>query len=269
MSAVYICTKDRFGNLVKVVPRWMTFQYPIVLVVDRDDAIDTQSLIRREGWESRVRVQRLRENNRGIGYARRAAVRHAESNGHQTIIMADDDIMPRAGTDLYRLFNQAHRPDTLGIGATHSQHDLLTGGFTKTSDMPILCPSGYGFQLFGLNVRNAIAVGSFDVQLDVFGEDAELMRHGIVAGFPWKLHCGVKCQKIGKRGDPGGIESLTRGDRYSDRRESEIWCQEHIHRRWPEYTSEPPKPSRMAWQKFYNHYMPDWRKLSAIHGGSL
>jgi hypothetical protein len=213
-------------------------------------------------------VQRLRKNNMGVGYARRNVVNYAYSSGHQTIIMADDDIMPRSGTALHRLFVQGHRPDTLGIGATHSQHDLLTGGFTKDSDLPILCPSGYGFQLFALNVRNVMEVGNFDPVLDCFGEDAELMRTGISKGWPWKIHCGVKCQKIGKRGDPGGIESLTGYAGY-DRPTSERLCQEYIHKRWPDFTSTPPKPSRMAWQRFYTHYMPYWKNLSAIHGGSL
>lgn len=273
MSAVYIVTRARHDNLRKVVPRWLVATpgtIPIVLVTDKSEAAGLQQLSREEHWFQRgdVRVKRLRYDRRGVGYARHEAVSHAYGQGHRTIIMADDDIMPRAGESVNRLLRSARWGTTLGVGATHSQHDLLTGGYTKDHTNVILCPSGYGFQLFALNVENAIAAGNYDVALDCFGEDAELMRNGISLGIPWKLHCGVKCQKIGKRGDYGGIQSLYNG--YNDNRvKAERRCQELIHERWPDFTSTPPKPSRMAWQRFYDHYIPEWRRYSAMHGGGI
>ncbi len=91
------------------------------------------------------------------------------------------------------------------------------------------------------------------------------MRQGIAQlGIPWLVHCGVKCDPIGVRYDPGGINSLindgTRGLR-------EIACRELIHRRWPDYTSAAAAKPRMRWQKMLDDYIPDWRSRSAIHGG--
>jgi hypothetical protein len=268
VSAVYIFSKARPANLRRVVPRWVATvpnNIDINIVTDRSEVPDVRTLMKQEGWPSQVRTYRLRRDDEGIGYARRNVVSHAFGQGHDAIIMADDDIMPAVDSPMRRLVQVARLTDSLGVGATHGQHDLLTGGYTKNHDDVILCPSGYGFQLFALNVRNALAVGNYDDRLTCFGEDAELMRQGIAHGYPWKLHCGVKCVKIGKRGDPGGIQELM-GDY---RATAEQACQNMIHTRWPDFTSTPPKPSRMAWQKFYDYYIPTWRQRSAMHGGNL
>jgi hypothetical protein len=270
MSAVFICTKQRFGNLMKVVPRWLDTtprHVPVILVTDKSEAADTKSLIAREQWPDRVWVYRLREDNAGIGFARHEALRLAGRKDYVSIIMADDDIMPKHGVSVNPLLRVARRDSVLGIGATRSYHDWLSNGVTGIRKDPILCPSGWGFQLFALNVQNTLSLGNYDPRLDCFGEDAELMRRGISAGIPWLVHCGVKCETIGNRHAPGGIASLTATPVSRSHREAQ--CQRIIHDMWPEFTSCPPKPSRMAWGKMYDRYIPGWRERSAIHGGSL
>ena len=120
-------------------------------------------------------------------------------------------------------------------------------------------------QLFALNIPNTIAVGNFDERLDCFGEDAELMRQGIAAGIPWRIHCDVWCETIGARYAPGGMMSYAP----YDRQQREIECRRIIHERWPDYTSKPEARPRMAWKRFYDDMIPGWQNLSAIHGGDL
>lgn len=269
MTAVYIPTRARFGNLMKVVPRWMDAlqKVPVILVVDKSEVSDVKGLMAREGWPSdKVWIQPVKDN-KGIGYVRRQAVLSAERQGFKSIIMSDDDARPVVGASMNLLLRFAAKPTVLGIGANHSYLDLLSGGITARESGPILCPSGWGFRMFALNIKNTVAVGNFDPALTCWGEDAEVMRNGLKAGFPWLVHCGAKSEAIGKRYADGGLAAYT--ESREARTEQERVCQQIIHDRWPDFTSAPPKPSRVAWQKMYDHYLPNWRERSAIHGGSL
>jgi len=266
MSAVYIPTRARHDNLRKVMPRWLaSMKAPVILVIDRSETAATKALIAAEGWE-RVEYVAVK-NNSGIGNVRHQAVADAAKRGYKSIIMSDDDLRPAEYAPMNVLLRYARRGGVLGIGATRSYHDLLSNGWTSQHDGPMLCPSGWGLQTFGLNIENAVKVGNFDTRLTCFGEDAELMRCGLAHGFPWLVHCGVTVEPIGKRYDPGGLATLT-GDPAA-RTVQEQTCQYLIHQRWPGFTSRPPKPSRVAWQKMYDTYIPNWREKSLMHGGNL
>lgn len=267
-AAIYIPSKGRPENMRRVIPAWLEFKprgVKVIVVVDNGEhALYRDTL--RAGFAKAsddIHLLKLPYNNRGIGFARAWSMEHAAKMGHESVIMSDDDVRPRSSVN--PLLREARKASVLGIGATSSYHSLLSNGWTDVLNCPILCPGGWGFQLFGLNVANTIKVGNFVKALDCFGEDAELMRNGIANGFCWQSHCGVSFAQIGKRYEPGGIAALyghTRTERERD-------CQEMIHARWPMYTSKPPKPSRMAWQRMYDDYLPGWRRRSAIHGGSL
>jgi hypothetical protein len=182
------------------------------------------------------------------------------------MIMSDDDMRPTATTNMTRLLTAARKSNVIGIGATRSLHDRNSKGAISRNHGPILCPGGWGMQLFALNIKNTIEVGNFDSELDCFGEDAELERMGIATiGIPWLVHCDVKCEAIGVRYDPGGMNSfITDGTRAL----REIACRRIIHERWPMYTSAPERRPNMRWQKMLDDYITGWRELSAIHGGS-
>lgn len=118
--------------------------------------------------------------------------------------------------------------------------------------------------MFALNVATALEVGNFDSRLDCYGEDAELARAGISNGYPWLVHCGARAEAIGKRYDPGGMNSYISDGTRLDR---ETACRKIIHDRWPSYTSGPEARPRMAWKKMLDDYIPHWRTLSALDGG--
>jgi hypothetical protein len=260
--SVYIITRNRPGNLKKIVPRWLEQRMHVMLVVEQEEYDNHLSLIRGMYWHN-VDVLAV-SGNRGVGRARQAAVEHASAVGIRTMIMSDDDLRPASESLMSLLLTEARRPGVLGIGATRGIHDRFSNGITTERDDVILCPGGWGMQLFGLNVPMTVKLGNFDPLLDCWGEDHELMRNGIAEGIPWLVHCGVRCEPIGKRYDPGGLNAYVAED---DRPAREMVCKKLIHERWPLYTSAPDKKSRMQWQKMMNDCIPNWRAKSAIHGG--
>ena len=262
---VYIPTLGRPENLRKVIPIWLEQEFTIRLVVERREYQQHMKLRKQEGWGTEVYVLPLPIAGRGIGYARNYIVKHAKNTALKSIIISDDDMY--AYGDAYKLIDEAAKPGVLGIGSTRSIHDRFTGGAVSKNTGVILCPGGWGFQLFGLNVDTAIECGNFNTSLNVLGEDAELARHGIARGIPWRVHCDVKSVSIGKRYSPGGMNALY--PILENRVKAERRCMEIIHMRWPEYTNAPDKKLRVAWQKMLDRYIPNWREASAIHGGSL
>lgn len=260
---VYIMTRDRLDNLRKIIPRWQAQRIPVVLVVELEEVQMHREFVNAAGF-SDIRIIATQQENRGIGHKRRFAVIHAKSQKLRSIIMSDDDMRPANGAIMHSLLRQASKPSVLGIGAIRSIHDRFTGGALSRRSDVILCPGGWGFQLFALNIDNTMSVGNFNSRLDCYGEDAELMRLGISNGIPWLVHCGVRSEPLGKRYDPGGMNAyISDGTRLA--REQE--CRRIIHERWPQYTSSPEAKPRMQWQKMLNDYIPGWKGLSALHGG--
>ncbi len=262
----YIITRNRYENLIKIIPRWLDQDFQVMLVVDPSeyqDHIDFKYEFR--NWTGHVAVTAPKKADGGVGYQRKWAMIQAALRGSRSIIMSDDDMRPANGSDMALLLKEALGHRVLGVGATRSLHDRNSKGATSRNDGVILCPGGWGMQLFSLNVDRTHELGNFDPKLDCFGEDAELMRQGISERVPWLVHCGVKCEAIGARYAPGGINDLIPDPVQRGLRER--YCRGLIHERWPDYTSDPDARPRMAWQRMLDDYIPGWRSMSAIHGG--
>jgi glycosyltransferase involved in cell wall biosynthesis len=266
-DVVYIPTMNRIDNLRIIIPKWLDQEFQVRLVMERSEWKAHVTMKKQEGWDSSVYLLPAPLSGRGIGYARNYCVQHAKNTALEAIIMSDDDLYVHTNSDAFELIEAACEPGVLGVGATRSLHDRFTGGAISANSGVILCPGGWGLQLFGLNVRMALACGNFDRRLHSFGEDAELARQGIKNGIPWLAHCDVTCVQIGKRYDAGGISTRYRTP--ESRSDGERECMDIIHKMWPEYTNAPDKKPRVAWQKLLDRYIPDWMEASAIHGGSL
>jgi hypothetical protein len=267
MDVVYIPTLSRTDMLKKTVPNWIEQGLQVRLVIDRVEWSIHTKLKREENWGKDVYILPLPLSGRGMGYARNFIVHHAKKTALESIIMSDDDVHIHPNSNASLLLEEAEKPRVLGVGAVRSLHDRFTGGAISANSGPILCPGGWGFTIHGLNIDNALLCGNFDKQLHSFGEDAELARNGIVQGIPWRVHCDVEFVSLNKRLDPGGFSA-----KYSTldaRLEAELECRKIIHKRWPEYTSQPEKKPRVAWQKLLDDNIPNWKEASAIHGGSL
>jgi hypothetical protein len=262
----YIVTRNRINNLKKVVPTWLERDIPVVLVTEFSETRMHTDLIREMGWRGKVIQDGPPQPDRGIGWARNWVVRNAARQGLESFIMSDDDMKPAAGADMNLLLAEAAKPGVLGVGAVRPLHDWFSGGAITANSGLILCPSGWGMQLFALNTRLALTVGNFDRKLDCLGEDHELMRQGIVRGFPWAVHCDIYCDAIGARYAPGGLNAYA-GSTMA-RKAGELRCHTLLHERWPLYVSDPARPMRVAWQKMLNDYIPGWKDRSAIHGGT-
>jgi hypothetical protein len=266
--AVYIPTLNRLEVLEKTVPAWLVHDVPVVLVVDPSELKAHMRLRDRMGWGNFVEITAVKRNGMGIGYKRRHCVTHAYEMGWDSIIMSDDDHKPRESCDAQLLIDEALEPGVLGIGAVVQIYSRFTGGAINELSGPILWPGGAGFTIYGLNVETALECGNFDPRLHSFGEDAELRRQGIARGLPWRVHADVWCDALNQRNSPGGFMAKYDGD-MAARHAAEIACRKLIYERWPQYVSPPSKPPRMAWQRMLTDYVPDWRKRSALHGGTL
>jgi hypothetical protein len=264
---VYIPTLSRLDNLRKIIPYWLEQEMQVRLVVEHREYGAHNALKRDMGWGSAVYILPLPLDNRGIGYSRNYCVKHASRTALDSIIMSDDDIYVNTSSDAWLLLDEAAKPGVLGVGGALSIHDRFTDGAISRTHGAIMCPGGWAFKLYGLNVQVALDCGNYNRYLHSHGEDAEMARQGISRGYPWRVHCDVRCTAIGKRYDPGGLAA--KYTTKEKRIEAEHECMAIIHNTWPKYTNAPDKPSRTAWQKMLNDYIPTWREASALHGGSL
>jgi hypothetical protein len=268
MSAIYIPTLSRFDSLERIMPAWLDQDIPVRLVVDPAEFSHHVAFRDSMDWNGLVGIVPVPQDGRGIGYKRRYCVWHADKTGHESIIMSDDDHKPRAGTDVGLLLDFAEKPDVLGIGACVQIYSRFTGGAISELAGPILWPGGAGFSVYGLNIAMALHCGSYSSRLHSFGEDAELRRQGLSRGIPWYVHCDVRVDAINQRNSPGGFMAKYDGD-IAARTAAENECRALIYRWWPKYVSPPDQRPRMAWQRMLGDFIPCWRDLSALHGGSL
>lgn len=258
----YIMTRGRIKNIRRILPFWERQQIPVNLVVESEEYE-----IHKDNFQGpTVKVVPLPKKDQGFGFACNYAVRHAKMRGHRSIIMSDDDLHPETGSDFWKLLHEAEKPGVIGIGATRDLHDHFTKGATARNKGVMLCPGGWGQQIYALNVSMAMKIGNFDPKLDCFGEGHEIIREGIAwEAIPWLVHCGVRARAIGARYAAGGISSLYPDPKERARREER--CREIIYERWPDYVSPPKTRPRVAWQRMLDDYIPGWRGLSAMHGG--
>lgn len=261
---VYIPTRSRPGFVRRIVPRWLELGLDVRLVTDDPGLL--RAVKRQEDWDERVHISAT--SAYGTGAIRRSIVKRAHAAGFRSIILADDDMMPDRNSDFRALLDIASRPRVLGIGAVRPITDHFTHGAMSANSGVILCPGGWAFGLYGLNVANAVAAGNFDPALTVHGEDAELARQGIAKlALPWLVHADVNWTSMNTRGAAGGIAAMLPdpGEREAALQE----CFRLLRARWGDYVNRPGSPARMAWQRMLDDFLPKWRSMSAMHGGKL
>jgi hypothetical protein len=247
----------------------MAQNLPVKLVVPEDQFDDHVRLRDSMGWIPGVGVIALPPGTYGLGETRQFILEHAASKDRDAIIISDDDHRPKAGANMWDLLAAAMAPDVLGVGASRPLTDRFNGGALTRNRGIIMCPGGWGFTVYGLNVRNATHIGGFDPNIHFFGEDAELARNGIAYHqWFWRVSCDVWIEQLNVRNAPGGISSVFNGDAEA-RAKAERKDRAYLRQMWPEYISRPDQKPRMAWSRMLDDYIPGWRERSALHGGSL
>lgn len=262
--SVYIPSRARSTRLDKVMPAWIEQDMDIQLVVPFGEYQAYVDVVRSNGWD--VAVLKSPRSVDGIGATRRFIIEHAKKAGLGEIIMCDDDFKPMPDTDMWDLLDAAKDQYAVGVAASYGYNDFLSGGKLSELSGVILCPGGWGHNVYSLNVENVLGCGNFDAALG-FYEDDELQREGVALGMPWLVHCDVWMTSLGKRGDAGGCQAP-----YStseDRAAAMLRCAKIVEKRWPKYVNITKAGYRMSWKKMLDDYIPGWQGLSAIHGGSL
>jgi hypothetical protein len=258
---VYIPTLSRAGNMMKVVPAWLQHDIPVRLVVERDQYDDYARLRDEQSWD-RVKILKLPKLRQGIGNTRRLIVEHAAGQGLKSIIMSDDDMHPKPGTNMRMLLDSAQDHRVLGIGAVRGIHDRFTGGAITRNSGIIICTGGWGNQLFALNVTNVLALGNFKPCFRTFLDDNDMNMCGIAAGYPWLVHCDVWSVGFGTDKAPGGNSAVTPDRAVSDEESRAILASF-----WPKYVSRFSQRHRVSWRRMLDDHIPGWRDRSALDNG--
>lgn len=304
---VYIPSRQRPKNVAKVIPRWLNQHYSVnVVVEERDIEGYTKLFLANEFPNTKVKIIKLPEADKGVGFARSWIVAHAHGR-FPSFIMADDDVMPRVvpnnGNDgwrdhMVRLQQAVERNERIGLvgcAAVHSYQDFLLQGFLKKElgnpkvdgaiGRPCLARNGSFGQCYAINTERAVDIGGFDVRLSVAYEDNDFMMRSISKQYPWSFHSGVWMDRLGGRFESGGIADLTgmpdKGADSKNGRDLQIMasdlykkkfeeCRLVMAKKWPDYTSDPYKKQfRISWKKLYDGMIPSWQSLAATHGGSI
>lgn len=266
-KVVYIPTRDRLTNLVKILPKWAE-QKPerIYLVVEPHERDKHLKLLGENSWLSsleNVTVLAPKRSDKGIGYTRHFVVNHAMNVGHKGIIMADDDSMPNADSNIWKLVQRLNNTKSIGIGACFPFYGLMLGNdVIRETSRPYLVPGGMGYIMFSLNLQLLAELEiNFDKRLHTFWEDAELVRDGMrEGGLAWHIHTGAWATSIGKRHARGGL-SAANSESKKKRAKREWQCRKIVYDKWgPEYISHPDKRPRCAWQKMLDEFVEGWRE---------
>jgi hypothetical protein len=270
MAEVYIPTRGRWNLLCKTAPAWWEVGASINYVVRRDEVKKYEAAMAEvlpklsTKWEKpcKIAFKVLPARVKGMGAIRDWCCQEAVRDGHDVIIMSDDDIYPHHSADLRAVEYHATNDFVIGMGCVVSQHDLLLGAdaWRVKEDSPIFCASGYGFRMFALNLGSVEACGGFDPALDVCFEDAELMRQGVAGGSTWWLHPAMRAVPLGKRYASGGIADLTGSS--LGREAAEVRCQSLVAERWPGFMTTPPRKPMFQWKRFMDQKLPGWRMVT-------
>jgi hypothetical protein len=248
-TAIYIPTKNRPDVLKKVLPYWEEYNIPIYLVTEGQYSYQMKDL----GHP----VVLLRRPDKGLGYARKWILKHAEHQGFKSIVMSDDDHKP-AG-DVHAMIQFATRRDVVGVGMWKSIYGLLLGRETalyaaakKKKQAAFLTTGSVGYGVFAVNVKNVAKVGGFDERM-VWAEDVPVCRFGMAQlGIPWYIYTGAWVK--------GEIKSNSGGQFSFDLQEIRDTAQKIQQKQWPDYMTYSPRPERrvgharnyrFAWKRFY------------------
>ena len=250
---VFIHTRDRLGFLRKTIPAWTQHSDigRIILVIEKDEYFATRRQLKELGYWDRVEVIRLAQVNAGMGNARKQALRWAAAQGFTSMVMSDDDITPRANSDINAWLKFAESGETVGVGVCMPIYGLTLGNdFIRDTCEPVRVSGAWGFGVFALNIPLAMEIGGFDSRLVCGWEDGELCRQGIAhKQLYWHVHTGVVGTNLGKRYAPGGISSLFTPE---EREAREKACHKIIYDRWgPRYISDLSKKFRCNWRRFF------------------
>lgn len=265
-NVVFIPTRARTGNLIKILPKWAAQKEldEVILVVDKREKDDYKAA--RKALDSslikNVSVMAPKRSDIGIAAIRHFIVKQADRLGLDALIMSDDDCFPVPEDDITRLTRLLARTPTIGIGACFSFYGLMLGNdvITKTNKA-YLVPGGMGYRCFSLDVPALMEADlNYEKRLTTWWSDAELCRDAMKAlGYGWHVDTGAWCGSIGNRNTPGGLDDFAGGAKKRAKAVREM--HKIVYEKWgPRYISPPDKRPMCRWKNMLDDYVPNWRK---------
>ena len=252
---IIIPTRDRFDLLAKTVPHWLEQDLPIVLMVEYAQLTMHRSLVRENGWP--IKVYCHQDSGRGVGYARHSCVDLAAHYGLDAFLMVDDDTRPTKG-DARRLLKFVASGKAMAAAAWMPNYGLWFPNGNALAKEPNLCiprPSGPD-RTIALNVELVKLVGNYDMNIDVWCDNAELNRCGIKGKQLWYVHTGLHIKSLNKHNDPGGCFT------YMEQQGTDMAVRmkklhTYVYHKWGERYINDPSKSRMItqWQKMYTDFI--------------
>jgi hypothetical protein len=270
---VYIPSRGRWDGSNKLARTWLKEGFDVNWILEAAEhepylesmigiSLDDGNAFR----AGHIHIHPLPKPNMGVGFARNHALNVAASYGCKSIILADDDIKPGKQANMFLLTEEALHPKVLGITARYSYHDLCLGPDIRGRNDLVLLSTGT-FRLVGLNVNNVLDIGNYDHTL-IGLEDNDLFLRGLEAGYPWLIHLGTYANSIGTRYQPGGMSDFME-DHGISKEDVPPWYKD-LADQYPDFVSgADTKRIRFKWKQAYDHYLPGWRKWSALDGGDL
>lgn len=207
MSALYVISRQRIWILEKTMESWLKTGLPVRLVVDEEEVPDYLAACRVfKDRYSHVDLQVLspQESDRGLAYARRTCLEHAHADGHQHILMCDDDIKIIDDPRPMLAFMES-TPSAAGCGIWFQIYRHFLGIPYETGVYPTT--GSMGQQCIAINIEDYLRVGAYLDPLPVREDSDNIIRLVRAGRGPWYIHSHVRGQQIGKRFQPGGNSS--------------------------------------------------------------
>lgn len=262
-TAIYIPTKNRPQFLVKCLANLEAEiareDIPVHLIVVSEARYKAEvkaalSTVRNVG----VWPVWLRQEDRGIGYARAAIVRHAARAGYVSAAMVDDDQLVRGNIGTW--LELASREDVTGIGAWKSWYGRnfmgteLASGYGKPAN-PGLYLCKFGFCSVAFNVANVMECGNYRPELRSFEDTDMIMKSVATLRLPWYVYNGTFAGDV-------TIQKEQRADGTSTfNPQSRAEAGELMRKFWPGYTSAPGKKLAILFKRLVADYMPElWER---------
>jgi len=259
LTPVYIITRARIFHLERSLPHWEKHGCEVTLVIDPAEEKAMRKW--RDANYVNVNLFRVSRNGIGMGAIRQEVLQEAASLRQKAFIMSDDDLFPAKG-NIASLCEVVLREKVVGCGASNSYHGLMlgkNGNKILKGDYQFPISSGFAHRCFALNTVLALKVGGFPAFATCLGEDDEMQRRGIAAGYSWWYDTSTSFTSLAKRFTPGGL-----ADAYKDEA-TRRKVMDMVHRRlfaiWPKFVSNPATSIyRCYWKRMMNEFIPDWEK---------
>lgn len=202
---MYVPSKKRDWLLPRTAPTWPK-DIPITVMVESDDYLDYDATLSEIFPDNPPDLYVLPERGRGYGYVLQHILEHAMTNGHEHIVIADDDMILQNTSHLLDYLRR--NPGCTQIGSWIQVYAKF--GLERPEDEEAV-PSwtSFGNAVFGLNVKHTLECGGYDIRLPFFTDvDLVLRTAAMTRLVPRMVSTISEAKQVGARGSTGGCSAM-------------------------------------------------------------